>query len=162
MTRWVAPLFGLAAAALVPWTVVLAKALPSAHTAAHWNVAWAGFDVALALLLLAVALAARRGSPWLEGAASASAALLFVDAWFDVLTAATRTELVAAVAEAGLVELPLAVLCVLLARRVERRLTLKAPDEQDAVAAAAVVVRRDPLDLEADRRVEGNRRLVHG
>ena len=108
MTRWVTPLFGLAAFALVPWTVVLAKALPSAHRSAHWNVAWAGFDVALALLLLAVALAARRRSPWLGGAASASAALLFVDAWFDVLTAATRTELVAAVAEAALVELPLA------------------------------------------------------
>lgn len=162
MTRWVTPLFGLAALALVPWTVVLAKALPAAHRSAHWNVAWTGFDVALTLLLLAVAVGARRRSPWLEGAASASAALLFVDAWFDVLTAATRTEQVAAVAEAALVELPLAVLCVLLARRVERRLTLEPLDEQHAVAAAAVVVRRDPLDLEADRRVEGNRRLVHG
>src|SRR6266540_5176770 len=33
-----------------------------------------------------VAVAAWRGSPWLEGAASACATLSFVEAWFDVLT----------------------------------------------------------------------------
>jgi hypothetical protein len=76
----------------------------------------------LALLLLAVAIAAWRRSPWLEGAATATATLLFVDAWFDVLTSSTRAELVASVTEALLVELPLAVLCVLLARGVVRRL----------------------------------------
>jgi len=82
---WVVPLFGVAALLLVPWVVLLVAALPSAHRAAHWDIAWAGFDVALALLLLTVAVAARRRSPWLEGAATATAALLFVDAWFDVL-----------------------------------------------------------------------------
>jgi hypothetical protein len=61
-------------------------------------------------------------SPWLEGAATATSTLLFVDAWFDVLTSSTRAELVASVTEALLVELPLAVLCVLLARGVVRRL----------------------------------------
>jgi hypothetical protein len=76
--RWVVPLFGLAALVLVPWVVLLVVALPSAHRAAHWDVAWAGFDVALALILLTVAVAAWRRSPWLEGAASAAATLLFV------------------------------------------------------------------------------------
>ena len=99
---WVVPLFGLAALLLLPWVVLLVFALPSAHRSAHWDIAWAGFDVALALLLFAVAVAAWRRSPWLEGAATATATLLFVDAWF--------------------VELPLAVLCLLLARDVERRL----------------------------------------
>src|SRR5437867_4075697 len=60
--RWVVPLFGLAALLLVPWVVLLVFALPSAHRAAHWDIAWAGFDVALALLLLAVAVAAWRRS----------------------------------------------------------------------------------------------------
>jgi hypothetical protein len=120
--RWVVPLFGLAALSLVPWVVLLVLALPSAHQAAHWDIAWAGFDVALALLLLTVALAAWRRSPWLEGAATATATLLFVDAWFDVLTSSTRAEFVVAIVEAAVVELPLAVLCLLLARAVERRL----------------------------------------
>jgi hypothetical protein len=120
--RWVVPLFGLAALLLVPWVVLLVYVLPSAHRAAHWDIAWSGFDVALALLLSAVALAAWRRSLWLEGVASAAATLLFVDAWFDVLTSSTRLELIVAVLEAVLVELPLAVLCLLLARNAKRRL----------------------------------------
>jgi predicted branched-subunit amino acid permease len=106
----------------VPWVVLLVIVLPTKHESAHWDIAWAGFDVVLAVLLLAVALTAWRRSPWLESAASAAAALLFVDAWFDVLTASSGTELSIAVVEALLVELPLALLCLLLARDGERRL----------------------------------------
>ena len=120
--RWVVPLFGLAAVVLVPWIVLLVYLLPSAQQASHWDIAWAGFDVGLALVLSGVALAAWRRSPWLEGAATAAATLLFVDAWFDVLTSSTRLDLIVAVVEAVFVELPLAVLCLLLARDAERRL----------------------------------------
>jgi hypothetical protein len=120
----VVPLFGLAALLLVPWVVLLVFLLPSAHQAAHWDIAWAGFDVMLALLLSAVAIAAWRGSLWFEGAAVAAAALLFVDAWFDILTSSTRLELFVALAEAVLIELPLAFLCLLLARDAERRLRM--------------------------------------
>ena len=118
--RWVVPLFALAALVLVPWIVFLARSLPSTHAAAHWDVAWAGFDGGLALLLLSVAVAAWRRSPWLEGAATAAAALLVVDAWFDILTATTHLQLGIAIGEALLVELPLALLCLLLARDAER------------------------------------------
>src|SRR6059036_108477 len=104
--RWVVPLFGLASLLLVPWVVLLVYLLPSAHRAAHWDIAWSGFDVALALLLSAVAVAAWRRSLWLEGAATAAATLLFVDAWFDVLTSSTRVELIVALVEAVFVELP--------------------------------------------------------
>jgi hypothetical protein len=120
--RWVVPLFGLAALFLLPWILILVHVLPSKHKAAHWDIAWAGFDVGLALLLLSVAIAAWRRSPWLEGAATATATLLFVDAWFDVLTSSTRTELWVALGEAFFVEIPLAVLCLLLARDTEHRL----------------------------------------
>lgn len=119
--RWVVPLFGLAALLLVPWIVLLVFALPSTQQAAHWDIAWAGFDVALALLLFTVAVAACRRSPWLEGAATAAATLLFVDAWFDVLTSSTRTEFWVSILEAAFVELPLAILCLFLARAAERR-----------------------------------------
>jgi hypothetical protein len=115
-------MFGLAGLVLVPWVVLLVVLLPSAHLAAHWDVAWAGFDVALALLLCSVAVAARRRSPWLEGAATATATLLFADAWFDILTSSTQAELVVSLVEAVFVELPLAILCLVLARRAERRL----------------------------------------
>jgi hypothetical protein len=124
VSPWVARLFALAAVVLLPWVVLLAFVLPSTARAAHWDLAWAGFDALLAGLLLAVAISAWRRSPWLEGAATASAALLFVDAWFDILTAATRTALWTAVVEAALVELPLAFICVVLARAARRRLRL--------------------------------------
>jgi hypothetical protein len=120
--RWVVLLFSLSALVLVPWVAVLFVELPSAHRAAHWDIAWAGFDVGLALVLGAVAVTALRRSPWFEGVATAAATLLFVDAWFDVLTASSGAELALAISEAVLVELPLAVICLLLARDAERRL----------------------------------------
>jgi hypothetical protein len=121
--RWVIPLFGLAGIVLVPWVLFLIRSLPSTHAAAHWDIAWAGFDVALAFLLLGVAVAAWRRSPWLEGAATAAAALLAVDAWFDILTSSTNVERLTAIGEAAFAELPLAVLCLLLARDAERVLS---------------------------------------
>jgi len=126
-------LLALAALLLVPVVVLLVIVLPSTHRSAHWDIAWAGFDVILALLLLAVAVTAWRRSPWLEGAATAAAALLFIDAWFDVLTSSTQTELVLALAEAVLAELPLALLCLLLARSAERQL---APQRSPRASAA--------------------------
>ena len=126
LPRWVVPLFGLAALLLVPWVVLLVYLLPSAHRSAHWDIAWSGFDVALALVLCAVALAAWRRSAWFEGAATAAATLLVVDAWFDVLTSSSRAELFVALGEAAFLELPLAVLCLLLAREAARRLRLPA------------------------------------
>jgi len=126
---WIGVLFAAAALVLVPWVVFLVRDLPSDHRSAHWDVAWGGFDIALALLLIAVAVAAWRRSPWLEGAATAAATLLFVDAWFDILTSSSRGELITAVLEAALVELPLAVFLFFLARSVERRLALTASRE---------------------------------
>src|SRR5262249_22518992 len=120
--RWVALLFALGALVLLPWVAVLVVALPSAHRAAHWDIAWAGFDVGLALLLAAVAVTAWRRSPWFEGAATSAATLLVVDAWFDVLPSSSRAELALAGAEAAFVELPLAILCLVLAHDAAHRL----------------------------------------
>jgi len=144
---WVVVLFGLAALLLVPWVVLLALALPSEHQSAHWDIAWVGFDVALAVLLLAVAVAAWRRSPWLEGAATAAATLLFVDAWFDVLTSSTRAELVVSIGEAAFVELPLAILCLLLARGAERRLRVPLRSRSTSVPPRLRIV-RDPQAAE--------------
>jgi hypothetical protein len=133
--RWIAPLFALAALVLVPWTLLLAKQLPSSHAARHWDVTWVGFDLALTVLMIAVAVAAWRRSPWLEGAAAAAAALLVMDAWFDVTTASAGLDLRVAIAEAAVVELPLAVLCLLLARDAERVLYRRLRAAPPAVVA---------------------------
>jgi hypothetical protein len=118
--RWVPLLFGFAAFILLPWTVLLAVSLPSTHAASHWDLTWTGFDALLAVQLIFVAIAALRRSPWLEGAATAAASLLVVDAWFDITTSSSRLELAASIAEAVCVELPVAGVCLLLARNAER------------------------------------------
>ena len=158
---WIVALFGLASVLLLPTSVLLVALLPATHRSEHWDVAWAGFDVLLALLLLAVAVTAWRRSPWLEGAAAAAATLLFVDAWFDVLTASTQAELVLALVEAVLVELPLAVLCLLLARGAERQLVR--PRLSTVRERSERALRTDPVEDDLDVAAPGVVPLrVHG
>jgi hypothetical protein len=117
--RWVAPLFAIVGIGLVPWTAWIAYDLPQRHLARHWDVAWGGFDAAMAALLLATAFAAVRRSPWIQSTATAAATMLACDAWFDMATASRGGELAMAIATALLLELPLAVICLWVARNVE-------------------------------------------
>ncbi len=93
----------------------------------------------LVLLLLAVAITARLRSPWLPSAATATATILFVDAWFDVLTSSTRSDLVVALIEAVFAELPFALLCIWLARNFQRGVERAAEAGDMAVAAVRVI-----------------------
>ncbi len=101
---------------LLPWTLWLGLSLPSRKVAEHWDLAWVGFDLVLAVSLLATAAALVRGSPLLEPFAAATGALLVADAWFDVVTANTVRERWFAVALALGAELPIAAFCFVLAR----------------------------------------------
>lgn len=58
--------------------------------------------------------------------------LLVCDAWFDVLTARTTGELIVAILEAALVELPLAVLCFWMATNLVRAVEVAVPFLQKA------------------------------
>ena len=131
--RWIAPLLVLAAVVLVPWTLVLAYSLPARHTSDHWDIAWVGFDIALAASLGATGWAIAKRAVWAPSAAAVAATLLLCDAWFDTLLASSRGELVEAVLEAVFVEIPLALFCVWLAWNCEQTV--------DAVLAA---LRRRP------------------
>ena len=118
--RWVARLFAACAVLLVPWSVFLVLSLPE-HTTAHaWNLAWAGFDVGMAVVLGATALAVVTRSVWSGPLAAAAGTMLLVDAWFDVTTAAPGAEQVEAVAMAVLLEVPLALLLLATARHIGR------------------------------------------
>lgn len=110
-------MLGVAAVALIPWSIALTATLPEHHVARHWDLAWAGFDAGLAAILLATVVAAFRRSSWLSSLALAAAAMLVCDAWFDVVTSGTRLEMWLSFAGAILVELPLAVLCLVVSRR---------------------------------------------
>ncbi|GAA1254084.1 hypothetical protein [Oryzihumus leptocrescens] len=117
---WAGPVFTVLAAAMVPWTVFLAVTLPSKQTAAHYDLAWVGFDLALLAMLTWTAWSAFRRSPVLTVSASMTAMMLLVDAWFDVVTAPSLKELALSLPMALLVEVPLAAVCLWLARNGQR------------------------------------------
>jgi hypothetical protein len=95
----------------VPWTLWLTFSLPRRHVTHHYDVAWVGFDIALAAAFGWTALAAVRRSPWLQVAATVTGTMLLCDAWFDIVTSASHDEQLVAIAQALLAELPLAALC---------------------------------------------------
>jgi len=127
IVRWAGPLFAVFSVVLLPWTIYIAAALPSRQLAPHYDAAWTGFDVMLLTALTSTAYFALRRSRYLATAATATAALLIVDAWFDVMTtpAPQRPE---SIVLAVLVELPLAAICLWLSYHTEqlsqRRITL--------------------------------------
>ncbi len=111
LSRWTALLLGVVAIGLPPWTLYLTFTLPSRHVTFHYDLAWIGFDVALAGAFAATAWATFRGSQWLVPLAAVTATMLCCDAWFDVVTSHGGSEIWEAVAEAVLAELPLAAVC---------------------------------------------------
>ncbi|MFF4488191.1 hypothetical protein ACFY0F_17110 [Streptomyces sp. NPDC001544] len=109
---------GLCVAALVPWTAYLAVSLPDRFEARYWPMVWVGFDV-----MLLASLAAAGAAVWLRRQAMVplsyvAATLLVCDAWFDISLSWGQDDVWASVASAVLVELPLAVLFLVRARRV--------------------------------------------
>ncbi len=127
VVRWTGPVFGLFSLILLPWTIYLGASLPSRQLSPNYDTAWAGFDAILMVTLACTAYFALRRSRYLSTAATATATLLVVDAWFDVLTTPAGQQaqsIVLAVA----VELPLAAVCVWLSfhtqQLAERRITL--------------------------------------
>jgi hypothetical protein len=113
--NWPAAILALVALVLIPWAIALGQMLPSRHVADHWDAAWTGFDVILAFSLLATAWASVRRRHLLRGLAAISGTLLLCDAWFDVLTSSSGTDLEIAILLAVFGEIPLAMICFLLA-----------------------------------------------
>ena len=103
--------------ALGAWIIVLGLTLPRKYVATHWNLAWVGFDLALLAGLTATAWAAWRRRALVVLFATATATLMFADAWFDVTTARS-SDLWLSALQALLVEVPFAVFLLYVVNRV--------------------------------------------
>jgi hypothetical protein len=108
---WLVLLLGAVVVALFPWTAYLSTTLPERHLARHWDLAWVGFDLFLAVVLGLTVLALAAGSRLLPFLAAVAGTALLCDAWFDVITSHTGRDQTWALLEAFAVELPLAALC---------------------------------------------------
>lgn len=116
---WFVPLVVLNAIAFLPWMVYLAFTLPRKVDADHYDVAWLGFDIALWLCIAGLAYCAIRRRAGFALLAAVTSAMLFVDAWFDVVTSSTRAEFMAAGLLALFAEIPGAVICAWMAINAE-------------------------------------------
>jgi hypothetical protein len=120
LPRWAAPVFCAFGAVLVPWTLWLALSLPTRHISSHYDLAWSGFDVALAGALIATGIGLLRHAAWTQSAAAVAATLLICDAWFDVTLSAPGSEQSVALVTAMVAELPVAAACIVVARESEQ------------------------------------------
>jgi hypothetical protein len=113
-------LFTAGGLGMLPWTIWLAGSLNPHHETSRWDIAWSGFDSALALMFLITAFAAWRRSPWVGACAAATGTLLVTDAWFDVILESHADELRFSIFLAIGAELPAALVCFWIAYRTEQ------------------------------------------
>jgi hypothetical protein len=114
---WLAAALTAGGAGLIPWLVVLATSLPASTRAWNWSTAWVGLDSLEALGLLSTGVLLIRRDLRYCLTAAATAALLLVDAWFDVTTSAPGPDRLLAIAMAAVIELPVSAVCATLAAR---------------------------------------------
>jgi hypothetical protein len=106
--------------ALGAWIVVLAVTLPPDYRSGGWRGAWVGFDIALLLTFAVTGWAAWRRRQVLIVCLIVLATLLCCDAWFDVALDARTKGFELSLLSAAFVELPLAAIAILGARRLLR------------------------------------------
>lgn len=105
---------------LAVWIGVLAVTLPRYYRAGGWRGAWVGFDLAELVAFAATAWAAWRGRQVLIICLTVLATLLLCDAWFDVTLNVRTSGFQVSLLSALLIEIPLAVIAILGARRLLR------------------------------------------
>jgi hypothetical protein len=136
LPRWVTGVLACVVIFLVPWSLYLTFTLPSRDVTFHYDLAWVGFDVALATSFAATTWAALRGSQWLVPFAAITGTMLCCDAWFDIVTSQPGFSLLEAITEAAIAELPLAALCFFIVYDAERFLAATVTRFRQGAASA--------------------------
>jgi hypothetical protein len=105
---------------LAAWIGYLAVILPTFYRAGSWRGAWVGFDIAELAAFAATGWAAWKRRQVLIICLIVLATLLLCDAWFDVVLDARTAGFVGSLLSALLVEVPIALLAIIVARRLLR------------------------------------------
>jgi hypothetical protein len=105
---------------LVGWMVFLANTLHPTTEVNHWATVWIGLDTMEALSLVFLGVFLVRHDHRARTAATVSATLFGMDAWFDVMFSMSATEFIQALVLAVLFEIPLAAACAGIARQTAR------------------------------------------
>lgn len=105
---------------LAAWIGVLAVTLPRYYHTGGWRGAWVGFDVGLLIAFAVTAWAAWKHRQLVIGCLIVLATLLCCDAWFDVTLDVRTSGFWVSLLLALCVELPIAALALIIARRLLR------------------------------------------
>jgi hypothetical protein len=105
---------------LVGWMVFLASTLHGTAEVNHWSTVWIGLDTMEALSLVCLGAFLVRHDHRARTAATVSATLFGMDAWFDVMFSLSAKDFIQALVLAVLFELPLAAACAGIARQTAR------------------------------------------
>jgi len=111
---------------LLPWVVVLSTELPATPPGGAWRLAWVGYDGALVIALALTGLLVWTRHRLAAVALVVSTVLVVTDAWFDTCLSWGTAGQTAAIVSALLIELPVALVLALAARRL-----LRAPVDAD-------------------------------
>ena len=117
LPRWVAIVFLAVCVGIIPQIVNLSSSLSEIAIANHWRTVWIGLDVAESLTFLLTAWLLYRRSALVVVTSSVAATLLWLDAWFDVLTSYGDENLASAANLAVFAEVPLGLFCFFVALR---------------------------------------------
>lgn len=141
----------IAALGLSAWIIYLGAALPNQGPAQDWNttwtgidtwqLTWAGLDVFEVAGLTATGYLVRRSHRQTRTAALLAAPVFVIDGWFDMLTAASRSDLAVSLALLAVAELPAAAVLLLVARKARQFETGEQPaaaDERPQLGEKAV------------------------
>ena len=121
LPRWPALFYAFGAALLVPWIVYLSFSLPTRDVSNDWDIVWVGFDAFVVAVMILTAYFAARKSVWVILAASTLGTAMFIDGWFDVLTAKDGKDTVQAIYLEVFGELPVALISWYLAFHTTRQ-----------------------------------------
>lgn len=113
----VAIIYAIMAMVMLPWAFVLAEELPKRHLVDNWHLVWLGFDIILGLVFLTTAYGLYKRRFWVPISASVAATLVLCDAWFDIGTARTKSQILNAALLAVFIEIPIALLSFWIAYR---------------------------------------------
>jgi hypothetical protein len=117
LPRWLALIFLAGCLGIIPQIISLSSTLSEVQLANNWRTVWVGLDIAESAVFLLTAWFLYRRSRLVSITASIAFAMLWLDAWFDVMTAVGAGEIALSRTLAVFVELPLGVFCLLVALR---------------------------------------------
>ena len=117
LPRWVAIVFLAICLGLIPQVVGLSSSLTPIAIANHWRAVWVGLDITEALAFLLTSWFIYLKSSLVTITASVTGTLLWLDAWFDVLTSFGSRSLATATNLAVFAEIPLGLFCFFVALR---------------------------------------------